>query len=149
MSPIPGIPCLRAFCPSRRKLTRNSRCRSNSFTFSRNIANPSGESARIPSAEGGDEILYGAFIQLNRFAISGDANAIPRRIPARPNALERVCMTMRFGYEGTAVHMDVLRGEKSTYASSRTNIPFQNDRVRERRLWTDEGEICAPVGFPG
>lgn len=56
---------------------------------------------------------------------------------------------MRFGYVGTAVHMEVLGGEKSMYASSRTKIPFQNDRVRDRSVWTEEGDICAPVGFPG
>lgn len=38
---------------------------------------------------------------------------------------------------------------KSTYASSRTRIPFQNDLVAERRAWTDDGEISFPVGLPG
>jgi hypothetical protein len=61
-------------------------------------ANPSEDKARIANAEAGEEMLYGAFMQLSRFAISGDENAIPRRIPANPNAFERVCRTIRLGY---------------------------------------------------
>ena len=35
------------------------------------------------------------------------------------------------------------------YASSKTRTPFQNERVRERRSRTEEGEMSLPVGFPG
>lgn len=97
------------------------------------MAKPSGDSARIARADAGEETLYGAFIQLNRCAISGDVNAIPRRIPARPNAFDSVWKTTRLGYRVTAVQREELGDEKSIYASSITSTPFQNDRVFARK----------------
>ena len=94
-------------------------------------------------------MLYGCFMQFRRFATARSANAKPRRIPARPNALERVWRTMRFGYLVTAVLREELGGEKSMYASSRTRRPFQNGRVSARRAWIESGEISFPVGLPG
>lgn len=45
--------------------------------------------------------------------MAGLVNAAPRRIPASPNALLRVCMTTRFGYEVTSGAMLEPAGEKS------------------------------------
>ena len=149
ISPIPGNPSFLAFFPCIRDSTRKSRCWSRSSTLCLMTANPSDDKARIANAEAGEEMLYGAFMQLSKFAISGDENAIPRRIPASPNAFERVCRTIRLGYWVTAVHNDDRGAEKSIYASSNTKTPFQNDLVTDNSSWTEEGEMSFPVGFPG
>jgi hypothetical protein len=112
--PIPCFPSSRAIAASRNQAARTSLCASISFTFLSKIASPGGDSALVASTDAGDEILYGAFIQLSNAVTSGAQNAIPSRIPARPNALDRVCRTMRLGYCGTEVHCDEWGGEKST-----------------------------------
>lgn len=68
----------------------------------------SGEAFPLPvSVSAGSRYRY--FILLRMPIISGEANAMPRRMAAHPHALEKVCSTMRFGYRFKFSRKKVLR----------------------------------------
>ena len=45
--------------------------------------------------------------------MAGEVKAAPRRMPARPKALESVCMTTRFGHSSTHSASEEPAGAKS------------------------------------
>ena len=93
------------------------------------------------------EMLYGALRLFSNCVISGDENVAPSLTPARPKALIKVYMAIRFGH--SVAHSTILdfSGAKSMYTSSTTATPFQ---VRcSSTYWISALAIKYPVGFPG
>jgi hypothetical protein len=50
--------------------------------------------------EAGEEYIVGAFHTIEEVGYFGGSKSPTNRIPARPNAFERVCRTLRLGVVG-------------------------------------------------
>ena len=79
--------------------------------------------------------------------MGSDVKTAPRRRPARPKPLERVCMIATLGY--WVAHSAQLEpgAEKSIYASSKTTTPFHVGC--SRTFFKSSFANKPPVGFPG
>ncbi|KAH3662403.1 hypothetical protein OGAPHI_005655 [Ogataea philodendri] len=95
-------------------------------------------------------MLYGYFIEFSSKETAGVEKQIPSRIPASPNALDKVCKTTRFGYLFTRTETELPTLQKSTYASSIMTNPFHSAfSTFFKRSSTRSSLICAAVGLPG
>src|ERR1700709_2255413 len=72
------------------------------------------------------------------------AKAIPSRKPAKPQALDKVCITIKLGYSSKDDMKDFWR-EKLMYASSTTTKPSKLFRIIPTSFLSNE----LPVGLLG